>query len=70
MSLYDYKLSKKIWAEDHPFYAVLMAAMRGADNDNIAKLKAAFPETFAELRARYEAPGGILPEEAEGLCVG
>ena len=42
---------------------VFMAAMRQADSVNAAKLREAFPETWAELDARYNAPGGILPGE-------
>ena len=63
MSLYDYRQSQKIAAEDHPFYALIMAAMRKADTDNIAKLQRAFPEVWSELFQRYHAPGGLLPHE-------
>jgi len=65
MSLYDYRQSQKIAAEDHPFYALIMAAMRKADTANTAKLQQAFPETWSELEARYYAPGGVLPSEVE-----
>jgi hypothetical protein len=65
MSLYDYKTSQKIAAEDHPFYALIMAAMRQADTDNVEKLRAAWPEVWEELRARYNAPGGFLPGESK-----
>jgi len=47
----------------NPFYALLMAAMREADSMNIKKLKAAFPDTWTELKARYNAPGGRLEGE-------
>jgi hypothetical protein len=40
-----------------------MAAMRKADDTNLEKLKSVFPETLAELRARYNAPGGALNEQ-------
>jgi hypothetical protein len=63
MSRYDYKASQKIAAEDHPFYALIMAAMRQADTDNLAKLVAAFPGVADELQTRYNAPGGYLPGE-------
>ncbi len=71
MSIYDYEVSKKIAAQDYPFYALVMAAMRQADTDNLAKLQAAFPATFTELQARYHAPAGLLPGECdyrEGVC--
>jgi hypothetical protein len=58
MSLYDYKTSQKIAAEDYLFYALIMAAMRQADTNNVIKLKSAFPDTWAELERRYHAPGG------------
>jgi hypothetical protein len=38
-----------------------MAAMRKADSFNIERLRVAFPETYRELTARYNAPGGRLP---------
>jgi hypothetical protein len=63
MSLYDYELSKVITQSNFPFYALLMAAMRQADTGNMALLEQAFPETAAELRARYNAPGGVLAGE-------
>lgn len=65
MSLYDYKKGIEAATEDYPFYALIQAAMRQADNDNIEKLKLAFPDTWAELNARYHAPGGLLPGEEE-----
>jgi len=57
MSRYEYELSKTY---EPDFYALIMAAMRQADTFNAAKLRAAFPETWAELDARYHAPGGVL----------
>lgn len=45
------------------FYSLIMAAMREADTDNLELLKSAFPETFIELQARINAPGGFLPGE-------
>ncbi len=61
MSLYDYEVSRELEAHDLPFYALIMAAMRRADTDNLDLLRAAFPEVWAELSARYHAPGGMLP---------
>jgi hypothetical protein len=63
MSLFDYEVSKKITVLDPPFYALVMAAMRQADSTNAAKLRAAFPDTWDELAARYSAPGGVLAGE-------
>ena len=63
MSHYDYRVSQQISAQDYPFYALLMAAMRQADTDNIEKLKQAWPAIFNELLTRYNAPGGLLEGE-------
>ena len=63
MSLYDYRESQEIDAKDFGFYALIMAAMRKADTDNTFLLRSAFPKTFEELQARYNAPGGLLPGE-------
>lgn len=59
-----YEISKQLYSSDAPFYALIMAAMRGADTDNAVLLQIAFPEVWAELQARYNAPGGVLPQES------
>lgn len=64
VSHYDYEVSNQIAIADPPFYALIMAAMRRADSRNLARLAAAFPDTFNELEARYNAPGGLLPTDA------
>ena len=48
-----------------PFYALIMAAARSADTDNMAKLEAAWPEVIDQLQRRYNAGGGIL----DGDCL-
>lgn len=60
MSLYDYKASQQLGMEDPPFYALIMAAMRKADDRNLLALQMAFPDVWTELRDRYNAPGGAL----------
>lgn len=67
MSLYDYQQSLYIEADNYPFYALIMAAIRQADTDNLEKLTEAFPDVVREFRARYYAPGGLLP--GEGVSV-
>ena len=60
MSLYDYEISRGAAMRDLPFYALIQAAMRKADTRNAALLREAFPDTWDELQARYNAPGGLL----------
>lgn len=63
MSYFDYVIGKHLLLDDPPFYALIQAAMRKADTNNLEKLKMAFPDTWKELEDRYHAPGGILPED-------
>jgi hypothetical protein len=67
MSLYDYEVSQQLSAEYHSFYALIMAAMRQADSDNAEALRSAFPDTWRELQARYNAHGGVLNSDT-GSC--
>jgi hypothetical protein len=66
MSLHDYEEGMEIAAKDPPFYALIQAAMRKADTANLEMLKVSWPAVFLELRARYNAPGGMLQSETEG----
>lgn len=61
MSLFDYQRSLELSSE--PFYALIMAAMRQADDENLLKLKFVFPRTWSELQLRYNLPGGLLESE-------
>lgn len=61
MSLYDYKASYRLGT--HPFYALIMAAMRQADSDNADRLRIAWPLVWDEFKARYHALDGVLPGE-------
>jgi hypothetical protein len=63
MSFFDYQVSREIAAQDYPFHALIMAAMRKADTHNQAKLRAMWPDACKELQARYDAPGGMLKGE-------
>lgn len=63
MSLHEYKCSQAISAGDPPFYALIMAAMRQGDSDNVLRLKMAWPHVWEELQERYNAPGGLLQGE-------
>ena len=63
MSRYDYLEAQKL--SNAPFYALIMAAMKRADFHNQKLLASAFPEVDEELRARRNAPGGVLKWERE-----
>jgi hypothetical protein len=65
MSLHEYRQTQNEVVRNTNFYALIMAAMRRADSYNEAKLRAAFPEVWEELLQRYNAPGGVLPEDSE-----
>ncbi len=65
MSRFDYEASKLISAEDWPFYALIMAAMRQADTHNAERLRRAWPGVWNELEARYNAPGGFLESDPD-----
>ena len=67
MSYYDYIMGLKLVSDDPPFYALIQAAIRKADTENLDKLVAAFPEVWKELHARYNAQGGKLPGEENEL---
>ena len=65
MSLHEYEEGRKLAAKDPPFYALIQAAMRRADTYNLELLKIRWPEVWLELRARYNAPNGMLKSEIE-----
>jgi len=54
---------RELYAEDTPFYALIQAAMRRADTNNLEMLKDCWPEVWKELQERYDTPGGYLKEE-------
>ncbi len=63
MSHFDYIVSRDIESQEYPFYALIMACIRQADDVNIERLHQAFPDVVHEFRARYNAPNGYLPAE-------
>ncbi len=65
LNIIDYKVSQRFQLTDVPFAAIIAAAMRKADTDNLRALESAFPGIAKDLRARYNAPGGFLGDEAE-----
>lgn len=69
MSHYSFRAAAELADADTDFYALIQAAMRRADTDNLARLQAAFPDTWDELDARYHAPAGHLDGDREpALC--
>jgi hypothetical protein len=65
MSLHEYRAATRLARADLSFYALIMGAMLRADSDNIERLKLAFPETWAELDARYSGAGGRIPGDPD-----
>lgn len=63
MGIHEYKHARRLTQKDRPFYGLIMAAMKRADTVNANKLRLAFPDTYSELQARYDAPMGYLPAE-------
>lgn len=63
MAYYDYKCSQQIAAQDYSFEALIMAAMRQADDYDLKMLRETFPLVYQELLNRYNAPGGKLNGE-------
>ncbi len=67
MSRHEYEASKSLSQSDPPFYALIMAAMRKADSQNLGLLRTGWPEVWEELEARYNTPNGELPSDVEGV---
>jgi hypothetical protein len=61
---YDYRQAREqILTKGYYFHALIIAAMIQADDENGERLRIAFPEVYEETKARYAAPGGLLPGE-------
>lgn len=65
MSLHEYLCSQAISANDPPFYALLFAMIRQADDRNLQRIRMCWPDKHIEMKARYNAPGGVLPDDGE-----
>jgi len=63
MSLHDYKESQELEAKGYGFYALIMAAMRQADDMNTQRLRQVYPALFVELQQRYNAQQGLINNE-------
>ena len=53
----EYRLSLKLAAQRFPFYALLAAAVRKADTDNLALLSRGFPGVVRSLTAWRDTGG-------------
>lgn len=62
--LHAYHVSRLLSMKNIPFAALLFECIRRADSHNYARLKMAFPEIVEEMRRRYNAPLGVLMEDA------
>lgn len=60
VGLHAYNSAKNDIPADVPFYALIAAAVSRADTYNLDALDRAFPGVVDEVRARYNAPGGVL----------
>ncbi len=49
LSKREYVQSLEIAASGYDFYGIVAAAMRDADNENLARLRAAFPGVYESL---------------------
>lgn len=64
MSLYDFRASAQLAAQDWPADTLLMAAMRRADPVTAQVLEDAFPDLWRDFAQRKESPDGLLSGEA------
>lgn len=67
MSIIEYQIGCQLAGQDTPFFALVQAAMRRADTENLARLQAAFPEAWAELELRDSQIRGCLT--GAELCI-
>jgi len=61
MSLFDFQQAQDLAARR--FSALLMAAMLSGREDQVERLRRAFPEIAQELEARRRSPTGETPAE-------
>lgn len=59
LSVFDYQESLRIEIRGAPFYAVLAAAMRRADSENLERLRFMFPIIYTDLERWRNTPGAL-----------
>ena len=65
MSLNEYSEGMTIAAKEPPFNALIYAAMRKANPENLEILKYAWPYIWVEYEMRSDCVGGLLESEKE-----
>lgn len=68
-TVHDYEYARRLVAQDPPFWALVIAAMRRADTNNERALREAFPQVWEELDRRYHAPMALLEGESRPLTL-
>jgi len=63
--LHAYMVSIELRKDDPPISSLIFAAIRKADDQNLARLTLAFPALVEEFRERYNAPGGRIGTEVD-----
>lgn len=63
LNLIDYMIGARLKDADISFTALVSAAMRKGDTNNLAKLKMVFPEIWGSLQERYNSDYGIIEED-------
>lgn len=66
LNLHEYEESIRIASFDYPFYALIAAAMRKADTNNLGRLRRMFPYVYDGLVRRLNEPLGVV-EEWDGI---
>jgi hypothetical protein len=64
VSRHDYLTSSTLENHNHTYTTLIMTAMRQAlDIEDLDLLRAAYPDVWAELMARFHTINGYLPDE-------
>lgn len=63
LDTYAWRGATDLFRADHPFAALIAAALHQADSTNAALIRACWPTLSETAQARYTAPGGRLPED-------
>ena len=67
MTIWDYRSAQELVGKGYSFRALITAALMRADDNNVDKIRRAWPDIASEAAARYSVAGGLLPGEAEPM---